>query len=92
MELNYTIPSDIVKTTVMNHLKIIFARVCASACCNLSQITDIITLCFLQILILHFRIIEKDVNSSMCIKSAMKDRVPTAVDTTNFMSRTYITH
>jgi hypothetical protein len=43
-------------------------------------------------LILHFHIIEKFVNSSMCVKRAMKDRVPTAVDTTNFMSRTYIPH
>jgi len=92
MEHNYIIPSVIVNTMVMNHLKIILARVCASAHCNLSHITDIITLCFLQILILHFHIIEKFVNSSMCVKRAMKDRVPTAVDTTNFMSRTYIPH
>jgi len=90
MECNYIIPSDIVNTTVMNHLKIILARVCASAHCNLSQITDIFTLCFLQILILHFHIIEKEVNSSMCIKRAMRDRVPTAVATTDFMSRTYV--
>jgi hypothetical protein len=46
MEHNYIIPFDIVNTMVMNHHKIILARVCASACCNLSQITDIITLCF----------------------------------------------
>jgi len=76
----------------MNHLKIILARVCASAHSNLSQTTDVITLCFLQILISHFHIIEEDVNSSMCIKRTMKNRVPTAVDTTDFMSRTYIPH
>ena len=92
MEYNYIILSDIVNTMVMKHLKITLARVCASTRCNLSQSTDIITLCFLQILILHFHIIEKDVNSSMCIKRAMKDRFPTTVDTTDFMSRTYIPH
>ena len=80
------IPSDIVNTMVMNHLKIIFARVCASARCNLSHITDI-TLCFLQVLILYFHIIEKLISSSICVKRVMKDRVPIAVDITNFMSR-----
>ena len=74
MEHNYIIPFDTVNTMVLNHLKITLASICAFAHCNHMYVTNYRHYHFMlaKNFDILFHIIEKDANSSTCVKRAMK--------------------